>query len=92
MFRSGFDALGSHPFADYVILENLLLLVLIVAPKFHSMDKRSSFMREVFVMNYPWDTICGESLVTILAKPTARDSDVLQAQAIEVLAKSNIML
>jgi hypothetical protein len=75
-----------------VILENLFLLVLIVAPKFESMDKRSGFMREVFVANYPQDTICGESLARMLAKPTERDSDLLQAQAIEILAKSNLML
>lgn len=78
--------------SDYIILENLLLLVLIVAPKFESMDKRTSFMREVFVTNYPKDTTCAESLVKILAKPTERDSDILQAQAIDILAKSNLML
>lgn len=80
--------------ADYVILENLLLLVLIVAPKFDSasIEKRSNFMREVFVMNNPNDAICGESLAKILGKPTARDSDLLQAQAVDILAKSNLML
>ena len=75
-----------------MILENLFLLVLIVAPKFESMDKRRSFMHEVFVTNYPQDTICGENLARILTKPTERDSDLLQAQAIEILAKSNLML
>ncbi|KAF9783839.1 hypothetical protein BJ322DRAFT_882244 [Thelephora terrestris] len=86
--RLGATLYGSK---DYVILENLFLLVLIVAPKFESMDKRSGFMREVFVANYPQDTICGESLARMLAKPTERDSDLLQAQAIEILAKSNLM-
>lgn len=69
-----------------------MLLVLIVAPKFDSMDKRNTFMREVFVTNYPEDAMCGENLARILAKPTERDSDLLQAQAIDVLAKSNLML
>jgi len=78
--------------ADYVILENLLLLVLIVAPKSEFMDKRSAFMRDVFVTNYPEDTTCGERLARILAKPTERDADLLQAQAIDVLAQSNLML
>lgn len=91
-FRLCFDIENLYALADYIILENLFLLVLIVAPKFETMDKRNSFMREVFVTNYPKDTICGESLVRILAKPNARDSDLLQAQAIEVLAKSNLML
>ena len=78
--------------ADYVVLENLLLLVLIVAPGFESMGKRSAFVHEAFVMGYPEDTICGENLARILTKPTERDSDVLQAQAIDILAKSNLML
>lgn len=78
--------------ADYVVLENLLLLVLIVAPGFESMGKRSAFVREVFVTGYPEDTICGENLARILTKPTERDSDILQAQAIDILAKSNLML
>ena len=77
---------------DYVILENLFLLVLLVAPKSEFMDKRSNFMHEVFVLNCPEDTICGETLARILTKPTERDSDLLQAQAIEVLAGSNLML
>ena len=77
---------------DYVILENLLLLVLIVAPKFEFMDKRSAFMREVFVTNHPENTMCGEGLARILTKPTERDSDLLQAQAIDILAQSNLML
>ena len=78
--------------ADYVILEILLLLVLMAAPKSEFMDKRSTYMREVFITNYPEDTICGESLARILTKPTERDSDLLQAQAIDVLAQSNLML
>ena len=49
-------------------------------------------MREVFVTNYPEDTTCGEGLAGILAKPRERDSDLLQAQAIEILAQSNLML
>ncbi|KAF9648423.1 hypothetical protein BDM02DRAFT_2278694 [Thelephora ganbajun] len=76
---------------DYVVLENLLLLVLIIAPKFEFMDQRSTFMREVFVMNHPEDTVCGESLARILTRPAERDSDLLQAQAIDVLAKSNLI-
>jgi hypothetical protein len=78
--------------ADYVILENLLLLVLIVAPKFEFMDKRSAFIREVFVTNYPENIICGESLARVLTKPTERDSDLLQAQVIDILAQNNLML
>jgi len=78
--------------ADYVVLENLLLLVLIVAPGFESMGKRSTFVREVFVTGYPEDTICGENLAKILTKPTERDSDILQAQAIDILANGNLML
>lgn len=49
-------------------------------------------MREVFVTNYPEDTVSGESLAKILTKPTERDSDLLQAQAIDILAQSNLML
>ena len=75
-----------------MILENLLLLVLLVAPKFDVMDERTNFMREVFVTNYPEDAICGENLARILAKPTEKDSDLLQAQVIELLAQSNLML
>jgi len=75
-----------------VVLENLLLLVLIVAPKSEFLDKRSAFMREVFVTNHPEDTVCGDSLARILTKPTERDSDLLQAQTINILAKSNLML
>jgi hypothetical protein len=90
--RLGFGPVSSHALADYIILENLFLFVLIIAPKFESMDKRRSFMREVFVMDYSEETICGESLAKILAKPTERDSDLLQAQAIDVLANSNLML
>ena len=81
-----------HTPTDYVVLENLLLLVLIVAPKFEFLDKRSAFMREVFVTNCPEDTICGETLARILTKPTEGDSDLLQAQAVDILAKSNFML
>jgi len=66
---------------DYVVLENLLLLVLIVAPGFESMGKRGAFVHEVFVTGYPEDTICGENLAKILTKPTGRDSDILQAAA-----------
>ena len=90
--RLGFEAIGLCAPADYIILENLLLLVLIVAPKFEFMEKRSNFMREVFVTNYPKDTTCGDTLARILTKPTERDSDLLQAQAMDVLAKSNLML
>jgi hypothetical protein len=86
------DCVLMHTPTDYVVLENLLLLVLIVAPKFEFMDKRSAFMREVFVTNCPEDTICGETLARILTKPTERDSDLLQAQAIDILAKSKFML
>lgn len=75
-----------------MILENLFLLVLIVAPKPESMDERSNFMREVFVMDYSEETICGENLASILAKPIERDPDLLQAQAIDVLANTNLML
>lgn len=75
-----------------MVLENILLLVLIVAPKSEFMDKRGAFMREVFVTNYPEDDICGEALAGILAKPTQSDSDLLQAQAINILAQSNLML
>lgn len=78
--------------ADYVILENLLLLVLIIAPKSELADKRGAFMREVFVTNYPGNTICGEGLARVLTKPTERDSDLLQAKAIDILAQSNLML
>jgi len=49
-------------------------------------------MREVFVTNYSEDTTCGEGLATILTKPRERDSDLLQAQAIDILAQSNLML
>jgi len=49
-------------------------------------------MREVFVTNYHEDTTCGESLARVLTKPTERDPDLLQAQAIDVLAQSNLML
>ena len=77
---------------DYVVMENLLLLILIVAPKFEPMDKRSAFMREVFVTNHPEDIMYGESLAKILTKPTEKDSDLLQAQAIDILAKGNLML
>jgi len=49
-------------------------------------------MREVFVTNYPEDTICGEGLAKILTKPTEKDSDLLQAQAIDILAQRNLML
>ena len=77
---------------DYVVLENLLLLVLIIAPKSEVMDKRSVFMREVFVTNYPGDTICGERLAEMLTKPTERDSDLIQAKAMDILAQSNLML
>ena len=82
--------ISSH--ADYVVLENLLLLVLIVAPGFEPMGKRGAFVREVFLTGYPEDNICGENLANILTKPTERDSDILQAQAIDILAKSNLML
>jgi len=75
-----------------VVLENLLLLVLIVAPKSEFLAKRSAFMREVFVTNHPEDTVCGDGLARILTKPTEKDSDLLQAQAINILAKSNLML
>jgi len=78
--------------ADYVVLENLLLLVLIVAPGVESVGERGAFVREVFVTGYPEDVICGENLARVLAKPTERDSDILQAQAIDILAKSNLML
>lgn len=78
--------------ADYVVLENLLLLVLIVAPKFEVMAERSAFVRGVFVAGDSEDTRCGEDLARILTKPTKSDSDLLQAQAIDVLAKSNLML
>jgi len=49
-------------------------------------------MREVFVTNYPEDAVSGESLARILTKPTEKDSDLLQAQAIDILAQSNLML
>lgn len=75
-----------------MILENLLLLTLIVAPKSESMDKRGAFMREVFVTNYPEDSMYGEDLAKILTKPTEKDSDLLQAQVIDILAKGNLML
>ena len=78
--------------ADYVVLENLLLLVLIVAPGFESMEKRSAFVHEVFVTGYPEDTTSGENLARILTKPTEKDSDILQAQAIDILARNNLML
>ena len=68
------------------------MLVLIVAPKFEFMDKRSAFMREVFVTNHPEVAVCGEGLARILTKPTEKDSDLLQAQAIDILAQSNLML
>jgi len=77
---------------DYVVLENFLLLVLIVSPGFESMGKRSAFVREVFVTGYPEDSVRDESLAKILTKPTETDSDILQAQAIDILAKSNLML
>ena len=68
------------------------MLVLIIAPKPGVMDKRSAFMREVFVTNYPGDTTCGEGLAKILARPTERDSDLIQAKAMDILAQSNLML
>jgi len=49
-------------------------------------------MREVFITNYPEDAVSGEGLARILTKPTERDSDLLQAQAIDILAQSNLML
>jgi len=49
-------------------------------------------MREVFVTNYPEDAVSGENLAKVLTKPTERDSDLLQAQAIDILAQSNLML
>ena len=56
------------------------------------MDKRGAFMREVFVTNYPEDSMYGEDLAKILTKPTEKDSDLLQAQVIDILAKGNLML
>lgn len=66
--------------------------MLIVAPKFDVIEKRNNFLREVFVMDYSEETICGENIARILAESTEMDSDLLQAQAIDVLAKSNLML
>lgn len=49
-------------------------------------------MREVFVTNCPGDTACGEGLAKLLAKPTEKDSDLIQAKAMDILAQNNLML